>query len=123
MNDTMQRVTDLVRAEVKKLAMGEPVGLTVTQAFAPVQTPQGLNMLFSWVIAVDTRNPLLGQDQICFPVIIPCQPGYMPPDKAFKDSAKMALEGVRKLYAEALSQNPDPNQPRAIDGSNLIIGK
>ena len=123
MNDTLQRITDLVKGEIRKLALGEPIGVSVTQTFAPVQTPQGVNMFFSWVIAVDTRNPLLGQDQICFPVIIPCQPGYMPNDKAFKDSAKMAVEGLRKLHAEALGSPNSTPDDGTIDGTGLVMGK
>lgn len=126
MNDTMQRITDLVRAEVKKLAMGEPVGLVVTQGFVPIQTPQGMQLTAGWVVTVDTRNPLLGQDRLAFPVIIPSQPGYMPSDKAFLDSAKMALDGVRKLHDESLSQmnNVQQSGPEGtIDGTGLVIGK
>jgi hypothetical protein len=126
MNETLQRVTDLVRGEIKKLAMGEPVGLTVAHGFVPIQTPQGMQLTIGWIITADMRNPLLGQDQIAFTGIIPCQPGYMPTDRAFKDTAKMALDGVRNLYAEVLSNmNSTPGNPPAgaIDGSGLIMGK
>ena len=126
MNDTLTRITELVKGEIKKLALGEPVGVSVTQSFVPVNTPQGLNLMPGWIITVDTRSPLLGQDPMAFPVIIPCQPGYMPSDRAFKDSAKMALEGMRNLYQEALSQmnsTPENAPANVVDGSGLVLGK
>lgn len=119
MIDQVERVTELVAKELQKISLGEDVGYAVSQSFAPVQTGPQIQMLISWIITVSMRSPLLGMDHLSYNAILPCQPGHFPPDKAFAETTKLAMDGVRKLYDEVLSQSKD--QIKQIPG--VVMGK
>lgn len=118
MIDQIARINELCKTELKKLSLGDPVGVAVTLSFAPVQTPTGQTGLFlSWVIMVTLKSPLLGYDDIAFPVVIPTQ-NNMPPDSAFVESLKMALGNVRKIADEAVN-GPRPTLP--VQGETMSL--
>jgi hypothetical protein len=102
MIDQHARATALVKEALHKNALGEHTGYSVCQAFAPMQSPDGqIGLMFSWVVTVTLENILIGYDDFAFPVVIPSQVS-MPSDKAFTESAVMALEKVREMRDEAM---------------------
>lgn len=108
MIDQDKRITELVASALKKVSLGEEVGYSVGPCFAPMQLPNGQQaVIYSWIISVTMRSPLLGEPNIAYQAIIPCEPGRFPPDKAFTDSVKMAMDGVRKIYDDILSKSKD----------------
>lgn len=97
MIDQQARIVSLVKTELHKAALGEQIGWSVFRALTPAQGPDGqIALMPVWVVAVSLRNPLLTHDDYEFPVVIPAQLS-VPPDKAFTESAHMALDKVLEM--------------------------
>lgn len=109
MIDQHQRLNGVVKDELAKVAASlgidkNQVGYFVSPSFAPVQQPDGqIGLMFSWVVTVTLRIPLLGYPAISFPVIIPTPPGALPDDDAFRGATKMGLESANGAYQEVLN--------------------
>jgi hypothetical protein len=104
-DDILASTHSRIDGAMKKLALGEPYGLSVTLSINNVQAPNGqiLQDMLCLVVVATMRNPMLGQPRLCFPVTIPMQPGFWIPDAMCDDIAKMALDGVRGIHAQMLS--------------------
>lgn len=108
MIDQHQRLSGVVKDELAKAAAAlgvdkSQVGYFVGPSFAPMQQPDGqVGLMFSWVVTVTLRIPLLGYPAISFPVVIPTPPLALPNDDAFRGAAKMGLENANNAYREIL---------------------
>lgn len=108
MIDQQQRLSGVVKDELAKAAASlgvdkSQVGYFVSPSFAPMQQPDGqVGLMFSWVVTVTLRIPLLGYPPVGFPVVIPTPPGTLPADDAFRGAAKMGLESANGIYRQVL---------------------
>lgn len=118
MIDQVTRLGTMIKDEIGKLAIGyglnsNDVGYSVTQAMVPRPGPDGnQGMFMDWVVTLSLRVPILGTDKptLMFPVVVPSPVlGFMPPDQAFRESVKMALEKLNEMCQEFMSQFSNPN--------------
>ena len=100
MIDHEARIRALVRDTLKKAALGELIGFSITNTFMFMPTPTGEAMAGpAWMVTVTMRNPELGGRDIAKPELIP---GAMPTDATFEKAAKSALEKCRTDKAAIL---------------------
>lgn len=81
------RIEGIVKAHLKKVALGQAHGFAVSYGFGPIFTPDGQpqGMGWMWGIIISIPNPLVGQPDIA--VSVPVQ-GVLPPDAAFQAVAE-----------------------------------
>lgn len=116
MVDQVQRLTEIVRDEIKKVALRDDVGFAISQGFAPVPQPGGgMGLGPCWLVTVTLRNPLLGNPDIaqCAPI-----PGVMPPEQAFRVTVSALLDGCRS-DRDALMRGGDG----ASEAPALAVGR
>lgn len=121
MIDHTARVEGVIKAKLKEHAMGQPVGFSVSQCYAPVPDQNGniTGIGPSWLIMVSIPHPLpmIGQGTPDIAVSVPVG-GVLPPDALLAQVAQGLLEKCRE-EAEKIKAN----KPSAVGMSLNGVGK
>lgn len=90
-----ERLSGVVRAKLKSIALSQPYGYDVSACYAPQINEQGqmTGLAHSWLVTVSIPNPMIGQPALA--VSLPIN-GVVPPDPIFEKAAEMLLEKVKE---------------------------
>ena len=106
MIDHAARYKALAHQELNKIAFAvkDNVGWSVQQMFAPAPGPTGqIGLFLCWVVTVTIQAPLIGYEDLAFPVVIP---GTMANDQAITESTGTAFEKVIEMRDKLLRGEP-----------------
>lgn len=116
MIDHNTRILGLVKATLKRHAIGQPCGCAIGHGFVLV----GNGVALGWTITVTMPNPMIGEPEIGSSVSVP---GLLPVDQAFEDITVHLLGECRK-QADEKTAMPVEAQAQAEPGKGgLIIGR
>lgn len=116
MIDHNARISGLVRAHLKTLALGQAAGSAVTQGYVLTVDQHGEQALkVGWLVMVTIpqRIRLLGVPDSDIGVTVPIA-GVLPPDDIFRQAVSLLLEKCRAL-AQA-----DMPKPAIVGGSPML---
>jgi hypothetical protein len=104
--DKAAHYDQMARDELRKVSFSakESVGWSVQQMFAPMPGPNGqMGLFLCWVVTVTLKAPLLGYEDLAFPVLIP---GTMANDQAITESTSTAFTKVIEMRDKLLRGEP-----------------